>query len=109
MQTNSGPAPTPLEGKDVEELPNSLSQNQTPYTILSAIITENTTFATIFSFDVDNLHTTSLFSGAIINHDKPIMAMYTEARIGNLDIKLILDSGSASSIITKQFIDQLDR
>ncbi|KAG9288717.1 hypothetical protein G9A89_004336 [Geosiphon pyriformis] len=49
----------------------------------------------------------SLFSRAIINQNKPITALYTNARVGNIDIKLILDSGSAGSIITKQFMNQL--
>ncbi|KAG9294741.1 hypothetical protein G9A89_008220 [Geosiphon pyriformis] len=36
------------------------------------------------------------------------MVLYTNARVGKIDIKLILDSGSAGSIIMKQLIDQLD-
>ncbi|KAG9300892.1 hypothetical protein G9A89_015348 [Geosiphon pyriformis] len=35
------------------------------------------------------------------------MALYTNARIGNIDIKLILNSKSTGSIITKQLMDQL--
>ncbi|KAG9291120.1 hypothetical protein G9A89_012992 [Geosiphon pyriformis] len=75
--------------------------------ISPATITENTTLATIFPFDIDNLNTHSLFSGAAINQDKPIMALYTDARVEGIDIKLILDSGSAGSIIMKQLMDQL--
>ncbi|KAG9300768.1 hypothetical protein G9A89_023566 [Geosiphon pyriformis] len=37
------------------------------------------------------------------------MALYTDARIGGIDIKLILDSRSAGSIIMKQLMDQLGR
>ncbi|KAG9305324.1 hypothetical protein G9A89_007819 [Geosiphon pyriformis] len=72
-----------------------------------ATITEDTTLAAIFSFNIDNLNTHSLFSGAAINQDKPITALYTNARVGRIDIKLILDSRSAGSIITKQLMDQL--
>ncbi|KAG9298870.1 hypothetical protein G9A89_015891 [Geosiphon pyriformis] len=35
------------------------------------------------------------------------MALYTNAKVGGIDIKLILNSRSAGSIITKQFMDQL--
>ncbi|KAG9286732.1 hypothetical protein G9A89_012282 [Geosiphon pyriformis] len=82
---------------------------QTKSNIPPAIITEDTTLATIFFFNINNLNTHSLFSRAAINQDKPIMALYTNARVGEIDIKLILDSGSAGSIITKQLMDQLDR
>ncbi|KAG9294164.1 hypothetical protein G9A89_021523 [Geosiphon pyriformis] len=61
----------------------------------------------IFPFDIDNLNTHSLFSGTVINQDKPIMALYTNARVEGIDIKLILDSGLAGNIITKQLMDQL--
>ncbi|KAG9298565.1 hypothetical protein G9A89_018924 [Geosiphon pyriformis] len=74
---------------------------QTKSNIPSATITKDTTLATIFPFDINNLNTHSLFSGAAINQNKPIMALYTDARVGGIDIKLILDSGSAGSIITK--------
>ncbi|KAG9287215.1 hypothetical protein G9A89_008845 [Geosiphon pyriformis] len=36
------------------------------------------------------------------------MVLYTDVKVGEIDIKLILDSRSASSIITKQLMDQLD-
>ncbi|KAG9290715.1 hypothetical protein G9A89_011678 [Geosiphon pyriformis] len=75
-----------LEGKNIEETPISLRQNQINNTIPPTTITEDTTFAAIFSFDIDHLNTTSLFSRAIINQDKPITALYTDARIGNIDI-----------------------
>ncbi|KAG9286166.1 hypothetical protein G9A89_010180 [Geosiphon pyriformis] len=99
---------TSLERKDVEETSTPLRRNQINNTILLTIITKDTTLAAIFSFNIDYLNTTSLFSGAAINQDKPIMALYTNARVENIDIKLILDSGSAGSIITKQLMDQLD-
>ncbi|KAG9304325.1 hypothetical protein G9A89_019887 [Geosiphon pyriformis] len=53
---------------------------QTKSNISPATITEDTTLAIIFPFDIDNLNTHSLFSRAAINQDKPIMALYTDAR-----------------------------
>ncbi|KAG9298362.1 hypothetical protein G9A89_003179 [Geosiphon pyriformis] len=96
---------TPVKGENIEQI--SQPSKQTKSNISLATITEDTTLAAIFSFNIDNLNTHSLFSGAAINQDKPIMALYTDARVGGIDIKLILDSGSAGSIITKQLIDQL--
>ncbi|KAG9298563.1 hypothetical protein G9A89_018922 [Geosiphon pyriformis] len=98
---------TLVEEGDIEQI--SQPSKQTKSNIPPATITEDTTLAAIFPFDINNLNTHSLFSGAAINQDKPIMALYTDARVGGIDIKLILDSRSAGSIITKQLIDQLGR
>ncbi|KAG9300065.1 hypothetical protein G9A89_018342 [Geosiphon pyriformis] len=97
---------TPIEGKNIEQI--SQPSKQTKSNILPATITKNTTLAAIFSFNINNLNIHSLFSGAVINQDKLIMALYTDARVRGIDIKLILNSRSAGSIITKQLIDQLD-
>ncbi|KAG9298019.1 hypothetical protein G9A89_018847 [Geosiphon pyriformis] len=97
---------TSMEEKDVKQ--TSKPSKQTKSNIPPVIITKNTTLAMIFSFDINNLNTYSLFSRAAINENKPIMALYTNARVRGIDIKLILNSGSASSIITKQLMDQLD-
>ncbi|KAG9294674.1 hypothetical protein G9A89_008153 [Geosiphon pyriformis] len=72
-----------------------------------ATITKDTTLTAIFPFDINNLNTHSLFSRAAINQDKLITALYTNTRVGGIDIKLILDSRLASSIIMKQLMDQL--
>ncbi|KAG9298374.1 hypothetical protein G9A89_005234 [Geosiphon pyriformis] len=96
---------TPIEKRDVKQ--TSKPSKQTKSNILPATITEDTTLAIIFLFNINNLNTYSLFSKAVINQDKPIMALYTNARVGEINIKLILDSRLASSIITKQLIDQL--
>ncbi|KAG9291437.1 hypothetical protein G9A89_021856 [Geosiphon pyriformis] len=48
-----------------------------------------------------------MFSGAALDEKRPITAMYTEATVNNTPIKLILDSGSAGSIITLQLVNQL--
>ncbi|KAG9300527.1 hypothetical protein G9A89_002405 [Geosiphon pyriformis] len=39
-----------------------------------------TTLAAIFPFDIDGLNTNSLFSETTINQNKPIMALYTDAK-----------------------------
>ncbi|KAG9287650.1 hypothetical protein G9A89_024000 [Geosiphon pyriformis] len=74
--------------------------------ISPAIIMENKLLAAIFSFEMEELSEISLFSEAIFE-EKPIIAIYINAKIDGHSIKLILDSGSASSIITKQLMDQL--
>ncbi|KAG9285807.1 hypothetical protein G9A89_013232 [Geosiphon pyriformis] len=84
---------TPVEGRDIKQI--SQPSKQTKSNIPPATITEDTTLAAIFPFDIDNLNTHSLFSGAAINQDKPITALYTDARVRGIDIKLILNSGSA--------------
>ncbi|KAG9307158.1 hypothetical protein G9A89_016986 [Geosiphon pyriformis] len=71
-----------------------------------ATITENKSLDTIFLFKLEELLTTPLFSGAALE-EKPILAMYTNAKVDDYSIKLILNSRSAGSIITKQLIDQL--
>ncbi|KAG9287978.1 hypothetical protein G9A89_017573 [Geosiphon pyriformis] len=93
MEDQSFNKSTPMEEGDIEQI--SQPSKQTKSNIPPATITEDTTLATIFLFDIDNLNTHSLFSGAAINQDKPIMALYTNARVREIDIKLILDSRSA--------------
>ncbi|KAG9285505.1 hypothetical protein G9A89_006493 [Geosiphon pyriformis] len=94
-----------MEEKNVKQI--SQLSKQTKNNIPPATITKNTILAAIFFFDIDNLNTHSLFNGAAINQDKPIMALYTNARVGGIDIKLILNSKLAGSIITKQLMNQL--
>ncbi|KAG9297618.1 hypothetical protein G9A89_011133 [Geosiphon pyriformis] len=48
-----------------------------------------------------------MFSGAALNKKRPITTIYTEATVNNTPIKLILDSGSAGSIVTLQLVNQL--
>ncbi|KAG9286090.1 hypothetical protein G9A89_022767 [Geosiphon pyriformis] len=105
MEDQSFDKSTSMERRDVKQIFQSFKQTKS--NILPATITKDTTVATIFPFDIDNLNIHSFFSGAAINQDKPIMALYTNARVGGIDIKLILDSRSASSIIIKQLMDQL--
>ncbi|KAG9307503.1 hypothetical protein G9A89_017333 [Geosiphon pyriformis] len=69
---------TSVEERDIEQI--FQPSKQTKSNIPPATITEDTTLATIFLFDIDNLNTHSLFSRAAINQNKPIMALYTDAR-----------------------------
>ncbi|KAG9292326.1 hypothetical protein G9A89_000800 [Geosiphon pyriformis] len=82
-----------------------------------ATITEDKSLAVIFPFEIEELSEVFLFSGAAIE-EKPIMAMYTNAKIDGHSIKLILDScqvdRTASARIitadgaTKTSIDKID-
>ncbi|KAG9304360.1 hypothetical protein G9A89_019922 [Geosiphon pyriformis] len=71
-----------------------------------ATITNNESLAVIFSFKLEETTPVPLFSGTTLD-TKPITTMYTNAKINGHFIKLILDSRSAGSIITKQLMDQL--
>ncbi|KAG9291680.1 hypothetical protein G9A89_022099 [Geosiphon pyriformis] len=75
--------------------------------ILPAIITKDESLAAIFPFKFEKTAAMLLFSEATLEA-KPITAMYTDAKVEGQSIKLILDSGSAGSIITRQLMDQLD-
>ncbi|KAG9284014.1 hypothetical protein G9A89_022788 [Geosiphon pyriformis] len=88
---------------------NNLETNQqTTLTsnILPATITENELLNAIFPFKFEKLSTTPLFSGTTLE-EKPIIAMYTDAKVDGHSIKLILDSGLADSIIIRQLMNQL--
>ncbi|KAG9286803.1 hypothetical protein G9A89_012353 [Geosiphon pyriformis] len=84
--------------------------NQKPFThnIPPATSTKDELLAAIFLFELEEITSVPLFSGAALN-TKPITAMYTDVKVNSQHIKLILNSGLAGSIITKQLIDQLDR
>ncbi|KAG9302665.1 hypothetical protein G9A89_007369 [Geosiphon pyriformis] len=93
MEDQSFNKSTPVEGENVEQI--SQPSKQTKSNILPATITKDTTLVMIFLFNIDNLNTHSLFSGAAINQNKLITALYTNARVEGIDIKLILNNGSA--------------
>ncbi|KAG9298006.1 hypothetical protein G9A89_018834 [Geosiphon pyriformis] len=84
--------------------------NQKPLirNIPPATSTENKSLIAIFLFELEEITSVLLFSRAALN-TKPITMMYTDTKVDGQYIKLILDSGSAGSIITKQLINQLDR
>ncbi|KAG9284369.1 hypothetical protein G9A89_023626 [Geosiphon pyriformis] len=79
MEDQSFDKSTPVERENIEQI--SQSSKQTKNNIPPATITKDTTLATIFPFDINNLNTHSLFSRAAINQDKPITALYTNARV----------------------------
>ncbi|KAG9294998.1 hypothetical protein G9A89_017792 [Geosiphon pyriformis] len=87
---------------------NLESDQQTTLTnnIPPATVTNDGSLAVIFLFELEKPSQLLLFSGAILE-EKPITVMYTNVKVDEHSIKLILDNGSAGSIITKQFIDQL--
>ncbi|KAG9300172.1 hypothetical protein G9A89_010582 [Geosiphon pyriformis] len=108
---------TPVKRGNIERI--SQPSKQTKSNILPVTITKDTTLAAIFLFDINNLNTHSLFSKAAINQDKLITVLYTDAKVGGIDIKLILDSRSAidhattAQIITvngntKTLIEEID-
>ncbi|KAG9307620.1 hypothetical protein G9A89_023185 [Geosiphon pyriformis] len=76
-------------------------EQQQPHTnnILLTTITKNEFLDAIFLFKFKELSNTPLFSRAVLE-EKLITAMYTNAKVNGYFIKLILDSGSAGSIIT---------
>ncbi|KAG9287264.1 hypothetical protein G9A89_008894 [Geosiphon pyriformis] len=85
---------------------NNLETNQKLLisNILPATITEDKSLAAIFPFKIKELSATSLFNRAVFEK-KPITAMYTDTKVDGHAIKLILNSGSIGSIITRQLID----
>ncbi|KAG9288787.1 hypothetical protein G9A89_023084 [Geosiphon pyriformis] len=75
--------------------------------ITSATITKNESLAAIFPFKFEETTAMPLFNGVTLEA-KPITAMYIDAKVEGQSIKLIFNSSSAGSIITRQLIDQLD-
>ncbi|KAG9305051.1 hypothetical protein G9A89_007454 [Geosiphon pyriformis] len=75
----------------------------TPTTIPPARIVENANLLNIFPFEFE------ANDNAATNEQKAITAMYIEAKVEGKTIHLILNSGSAKSIITYQLIQQLKR
>ncbi|KAG9287780.1 hypothetical protein G9A89_017375 [Geosiphon pyriformis] len=89
--------------------PNNLKTNQKQSltnNIPPATVTNNKSLAAIFPFELEETTPVPLFSGVTLD-TKPIIAMYTNAKVDGHSIKLILDSESAGSIITKQLMNQL--
>ncbi|KAG9292787.1 hypothetical protein G9A89_006348 [Geosiphon pyriformis] len=68
--------------------------------ILPATITEDESLAAIFSFEFEKTAAMPLFSGAALK-TKPITAMYTDTKVEEQSIKLILDSNSAGTASTR--------
>ncbi|KAG9290182.1 hypothetical protein G9A89_022158 [Geosiphon pyriformis] len=89
------------------------AQQQNPSYILtiisSARIAENTNLSDIFPFEFEANESSFLLSNAATNKQKAIMAIYIEAEVEEKTIHLILNSGSARSIIIYQLMQQLKR
>ncbi|KAG9285511.1 hypothetical protein G9A89_006499 [Geosiphon pyriformis] len=94
------------EGRAAARQQNS---SYTPTTILPARIAENANLSDIFSFKFEANESPFLLSNVATNKQKAITVMYTEAEVEGKPICLILDSGSAGSIITYQLMQQLKR
>ncbi|KAG9296900.1 hypothetical protein G9A89_006855 [Geosiphon pyriformis] len=103
QKSTPNPKDTTSNNPESNQPPTTLTNN-----ILPATVTENETLATIFPFKLEKTINSSLFSGAALE-EKLITVMYTDAKVNGHPIKLILDSGSADSIITRQLMDQLGR
>ncbi|KAG9302403.1 hypothetical protein G9A89_011453 [Geosiphon pyriformis] len=95
-----------FEGEVAAPRQNPSTNNQT---IPPAKIAENTNLSDIFPFEFEANESPFLLSNAAVNEQKAITAMYTEAEVEGKQIRLILDSGSAGSIITYQLMQQLHR
>ncbi|KAG9284598.1 hypothetical protein G9A89_004640 [Geosiphon pyriformis] len=78
--------------------------NSSNHTILPVQIAQNANLSNIFPFEFEANESPFLLSNAAANEQKAITAMYTEATVEGKPICLILDSGSAGSIITYQLI-----
>ncbi|KAG9285526.1 hypothetical protein G9A89_006514 [Geosiphon pyriformis] len=89
------------EGRAAAQQQNS---SYTLITIPPVRITKNTNLSDIFPFEFEANESSSLLSNTAANEQKAITAMYTEAEVEGKTICLILDSGSAGSIITYQLI-----
>ncbi|KAG9286513.1 hypothetical protein G9A89_014679 [Geosiphon pyriformis] len=89
---------TPKDTSPSNQEPTQKQQTCTS-NIPPATVTNDESLNAIFLFKLEELSTMPLFSGAALK-EKPITTMYTDAKINGHLIKLILDSGSAGSIIT---------
>ncbi|KAG9287514.1 hypothetical protein G9A89_023886 [Geosiphon pyriformis] len=79
----------------------TLINNISPTTVIN-----DKSLAAIFLFKLEETTTVLLFSRATLEK-KPIMAMYTDVKVDEHSIKLILNSELAGSIIIRQLMDQL--
>ncbi|KAG9291436.1 hypothetical protein G9A89_021855 [Geosiphon pyriformis] len=80
--------------------------NSSNHIIPPAQIAQNANLSDIFPFEFEANESSFLLSNAAVNEQKAITAMYTEATVERKPIHLILDSGSAGSIITYQLMQQ---
>ncbi|KAG9294134.1 hypothetical protein G9A89_021493 [Geosiphon pyriformis] len=88
---------------------NSTQPRPNHYHTQPTRIAENANLSDIFPFEFEANESPFLLSNAVANEQKAITAMYTEAEVEGKPICLILNSGSAGSIITYQLMQQLKR
>ncbi|KAG9285803.1 hypothetical protein G9A89_013228 [Geosiphon pyriformis] len=82
---------TPKNASPSNQEPTQKQQTHTS-NIPPATVINDESLDAIFPFELEKLSNTPLFSGATLE-EKPITAMYTDAKIDEHHIKLILDSG----------------
>ncbi|KAG9290030.1 hypothetical protein G9A89_010336 [Geosiphon pyriformis] len=93
--------------KDASPNNSETNQKQSPTNNITPVtVTNNKLLTAIFLFELKETTLVPLFSGAAFD-TKPITTMYTNAKVDGHAIKLILDSGLAGSIITRQLMNQL--
>ncbi|KAG9288905.1 hypothetical protein G9A89_019527 [Geosiphon pyriformis] len=85
--------------------PITKNSSKLSQTIPPAVATEDSSLAAIFPFELEENE--AMFSGAALDEKCSITAMYMEATVNNTPIKLILDNGSAGSIVMLQLVNQL--
>ncbi|KAG9297331.1 hypothetical protein G9A89_003993 [Geosiphon pyriformis] len=103
---------TPKDASPNKSEPNQ--QSLLTRNIPPAIVTKDQSLAAIFSFELEEPSNTPLFSRAVFNK-KPITAMYTDVKVDDQFIKLILDINRAASAriitadgVTKTSIGEID-
>ncbi|KAG9303103.1 hypothetical protein G9A89_005061 [Geosiphon pyriformis] len=109
---NKDPVTITLNPVTLQCLKNRIFNNlSNPFnnTIPSAQIAQNANLSDIFPFEFEANESLFLLSNTAANEQKTITVMYTEATVEGKPIQLILDSGSAGSIITYQLIQQLQK
>ncbi|KAG9301293.1 hypothetical protein G9A89_012677 [Geosiphon pyriformis] len=77
--------------------------NPSNNTILPAQIAQNTNLSDIFFFEFEANKSPFLFSNTVVNEQKAITAMYTEAKIEEKQIQLILDSRLARNMLPEKY------
>ncbi|KAG9304741.1 hypothetical protein G9A89_003915 [Geosiphon pyriformis] len=94
-----------IRNNDSRNINRTKNSSKLSQTIPPAVATKDSSLAAIFPFELEENE--AMFSGATLDEKCPITAMYTEATVNNTPIKLILNSGSARSIVTLQLVNQL--
>ncbi|KAG9303470.1 hypothetical protein G9A89_013797 [Geosiphon pyriformis] len=92
--------------KDTAPSIQKTNQKTLTNNILPTTISHNELLTMIFLFELEEPSIIPLFSGAALE-EKLITTMYMNVKVDGQFIKLILDSESVGSIITKQLMNQL--